>query len=291
MSCELTPISAFLSTNLNNKIDSFQRLADRIVRVLGAPVVSIEIHQDQLFEAISISCEMFAKYAGYTREYLVFNSELYEKGKGIRLDNLYTLSFENLQGDTTAVSSSAMYDYDIMNYRKVIDVTNFEEGSNSGINTLFTIEQTLAQQTYFSYAMGNYGFDLVSWYTLKEWLELREKLLSIRRSIEFNERTQYMKIYPEPRATETFYGVVACYVEKPLRDIIKEAWVFQHALARVKTIVGNIRGKIPVSMFGGQLFNAEFAAQGAQELEKLEQQLFTNAAGFGDSDPCIFLVG
>jgi hypothetical protein len=28
-----------------------------------------------------------------------------------------------------------------------------------------------------------------------------------------------------------------------------------------------------------------------QELEKLEQQLFTNAAGFGDSDPCIFLIG
>ena len=62
----------------------------------------------------------------------------------------------------------------------------FEEGSTTGINTLFTIEQTLAQQTYFSYAMGNYGFDLISWYTLKNWLETREKLLAQQRSYTFD---------------------------------------------------------------------------------------------------------
>ena len=92
MACEITPVSAFQSTNLNNKIDCFARLADRIVRMLGAPVVTVEVHQDQIFEAISVACEMFTKYAGYTREYLVFDSNLYEKGKGIRLDYLYTLS-------------------------------------------------------------------------------------------------------------------------------------------------------------------------------------------------------
>jgi hypothetical protein len=29
-----------------------------------------------------------------------------------------------------------------MDYRKVVDVTEFEEGSTTGINTLFTLEQT-----------------------------------------------------------------------------------------------------------------------------------------------------
>ena len=38
---------------------------------------------------------------------------------------------------------------------------------------LLLAQQTLAQQTYFSYAMGNYGFDLISWYTLKDWLKTR----------------------------------------------------------------------------------------------------------------------
>lgn len=380
MSCAITPISAFQSTNLNNRIDSFGRLADRIVRMLGAPIVSVEIHQDQLFEAISIACEMYTQYAGYTKEYIVFDSNLYERGKGIRLDHLYTIANTTLtqsqrinsltssrdmgsnlsQAETVFVVNSAipvslfaqvpqlsadftstlevnqiidkltatniltsfassttlssipistqltiskpynstnstvynnMFDYDLMDYRKVIDVTEFEEGSTAGINTLFTIEQTLAQQTYFSYAMGNYGFDLISWYALKEWLDLREKLLATRRSIEFNDRTQYLRMYPEPTPNQPFYGVIPCYVEKPLRDIIKEQWVFQYALSLVKIMVGNIRTKIPVNMFGGQTFGGNLGDQGLQEKQRLEEQLFTNAAGFGSSDPVMFRVG
>ena len=50
--CEVTPISAFLSTNLNNKIECYERLGERIKRSLGYPLISLEIHQDQLFENI-----------------------------------------------------------------------------------------------------------------------------------------------------------------------------------------------------------------------------------------------
>jgi len=388
--CAITPLSAFQSTNLNSKIDSFQRLADRIVRSLGAPLISIEIHQDQIFEAISMACEMFSKYAGYTKEYLILDSNLYEKGRGLRLDYLYTLAKMDLTDrqiathatvstdtapylttpNTYFISVSAldkafflinpelsstytdglernviltgpsytkmvsafsvdpvlnvipissyfvssnrqnismngevdhsqktviynnMFDYDLMDYRKVISVTDFEEGASTGINTLFTIEQTLAQQTYFSYAMGNYGFDLISWYTVKNWLETREKVLATKRSYEFNDRTQYMKIYPEPNANVRFYGVISCYIEKPIRDLIKEIWVYQYSLALTKIMVGQTRSKFSqVNLFGGQVFTTEVMSQGIEERNKLEEQLYTNAAGLGDSDPAFFFVG
>ena len=71
------PLSAFYSTNLNNAISGYNRLGERISRSLGAPLVNVEIHQDQLYENISIAIEMFTKFAGYTREYLVFSSNLY----------------------------------------------------------------------------------------------------------------------------------------------------------------------------------------------------------------------
>ena len=234
LACEVLPISAFQSTNLSSKIDGFGRLGDRIKRSLGYPLISIEIHQDQLFENIQIAAEMFTKWSGYTQEYLVFDSNLYEHNKGLRLDLLFTLANTNLTdaqivnttppwpganftvelpppmfvatnqlASTVFTSSSALssvftdgiyefeilpdtlysqvtsfsqsltanfrmsqtrspkiqdvqttvtqyantFDYDVMEYRKVIDVTNFEEGSTTGINTLFTLEQTLAQQT------------------------------------------------------------------------------------------------------------------------------------------------
>jgi hypothetical protein len=192
----------------------------------------------------------------------------------------------------SSILYSSMFDYDIMDYRKVISVTDFEEGSTSGINTLFTIEQTLAQQTYFSYAMGNYGFDLISWWTVKNWLETREKVLAIRRAYEFDERTQYLKMYPEPTDSVRFYGALACYVERPLRDLIKEPWVYKYALALTKITVGTIRGKFgSTQAFGGQIFSQDLIQQGITERDALEQQLYTTSAGLGDADPVSFFIG
>lgn len=386
--CDITPISAFQSTNLNSKIDNFNRLSDRILRSLGYPFINVEIHRDTLYENISISCEMFAKFAGYTQEYLLFDSNLYIKNQGIRLDHLFSLQnsdslqqqvefnneskdFSNYiqENETLYVANSAIpgtyfstisalsasledgtfanqifsedvysvitdvssttlsglstyftpsykqnfttegtitgkrekfmnsFDYDILDYRKVIAVQDFEEGSSTGINTLFTIEQSMAQQTYFSYAMGNYGFDLVSWYVLKDWMEMREKLLATKRSYTFDDRTQMLRMYPQPRSggssAARFYGVVSCYIERPIRDIIKEHWVYQYSLALTKIAVANIRGKYgSVTLFGGGSLNSnDLMTQGLNEKEKLETALYEGAPGLGDAEPPMFFVG
>ena len=378
--CEITPLSAFLSTNLNNKIETYDRLGDRVKRGLGYPLVSLEIHPDQLNENIQIAVEYFTKYAGYTKEFLIFDSNLYEKGKGVRLDLLYTLANSNLdtaakkvKGEnpigpgseyyadtpetifvaTSSIDSSffttssalssqlkegiesfeivdkdlystittfnsslsdsfkentrktltlegqkddattyqVMYDYDVMDYRRVLEVTDFEEGSSNGVNTLFTLEQTLAQQTYFSYAMGNFGFDLVSWYTMKEFIDTREKMLALRKDIKFDSRTQYMQLYPQPK--NRYYGVVSCVVEKPIRDIIKEQWVYEYVTALTMITIGMVRGKFSgVSLIGGGSLNYELLNEGYQRKKDLEEKLLAGASpGFGDADPVDFIVG
>jgi len=141
--------------------------------------------------------------------------------------------------------------------------------------------------------MGNYGFDLVSWYTLKEWLEMREKLLALRRSYTFDERTQILQMYPEPDDTR-FYGVISCYVERPIRDVIKEQWVYQYALALCKITLGQVRGKYGnLTLFGGQTFNStDILTEGTNEKEKLESKLYEGSSpGMGDADPPMFLIG
>jgi len=408
LACTIQPLSAFLSTNLNSKVETYDRLGDRIKRSLGYPLVSLEIHTDQLRENIQIAVEYFTKYAGFTREFLIFDSNMYEKNKGIRLDLLYTLANTNLDnnakkvagtnplgpgpefigsspesvyvstssilsgnfletkypvytGETTVLSGSLsgtfttngggqngiqkfeivdgtifsaitslssvggsaigktlsgafektprqtitqqgsasdaviyqnVFDYDIMDYRKVVDVVDFEEGSTTGINTLFTLEQTLAQQTYFSYAMGNYGFDLISWYTLKEFLDTREKMLAIKRDVSFNPRTQYMTMYPQPD-NDRFYGVVSCYIEKPIRSIIMEQWIYEYALALSMITIGRVRGKFgSVSLLGGGALNYDLLQEGQQKKAELEQKLMDGASpGLGDTDPTMFFVG
>jgi len=398
LACEISPLSAFLSTNLNNKIETYDRLGDRIKRALGYPLVSLEIHTDQLRENIQIAAEYFTKYTGFTREFLIFDSNMYETNKGIRLDFLYTLANQDLDSNekkqagtnpsgpgpefygeapdsvfvaTSTLSSSVFenisfatepslsgslsadfgtdivkgeiidqtiysaitslssatganygtslsghfdntikhtytikgaetettifqnaFDYDVMDYRKVVDVVDFEEGSSEGINTLFTLEQTLAQQTYFSYALGNYGFDLLSWYTMKEFLDMREKLLAIHRDVQFDPRTQYLRMYPQP-GTDRFYGVVSCYLERPLRDVIKEQWVYEYALALSMITIGRVRGKFGnVNLLGGGSLNYDMIQEGTTKKEELEKKLMEGAApGLGDGEPSMFFVG
>ena len=377
--CEVSPVSAFLSTNLNSKIECYESLGERIKRSLGYPLISLEIHQDQLFENIQIGVEMFSKFAGYTREYLIFDSNLYEKNKGIRLDYLFTIAnsertpeqkvsnspavpdpnynittpnsvfiatsavastvfssssslsalfsagidqFDILDQTlyssitsfstsltaafttsprktitlacqpTTAVTYSNAFDYDIMDYRKVVEVVDFEEGSTTGINTLFTLEQTLAQQTYFSYALGNYGFDLLSWYALKEFMDTREKLLATTRDLKFDPRTQYLTMYPQPNKNR-FYGVISCYVERPIRDLVKEQWVYQYALALCKITIGRVRSKFgSVSLLGGGSLNYDLLQEGLTEKKELETLLYSGATpGLSDAEPAMFFVG
>ena len=71
--CEVLPVSAFQSTNLNNRLETFNDLGDRVKRTLGYPLITLEIHQDQLFNNIQIAIQFFSKFAGFTKEYLVFD--------------------------------------------------------------------------------------------------------------------------------------------------------------------------------------------------------------------------
>ena len=376
--CQVEPISAFMSTNLNSKIECYQRLGERILRTLGHPMINVELHYDQLYEAISMAIDYFSKIASYTKEYLIFDSRLYEKNKGIRLDTLFTVAnsgytpSEKLNDkklgpqpdsqidvpDILYVSLSAipnsffssssalsgvvpsdgissmqiidkttydmliefdsslnslfqqsyqkpftiqcepqenvtslnnMFDYDIMDYRKVVDVISFEEGSSTGVNTLFSIESVMMQQNYFIYNVGNYGFDVLSWHTVKDWIDTREKVFATRRDIHFDPRTQYLKFIPQPRNTQ-FYGVLECYVERPIRDLVKEKWVLEYATALSKIMWGRILTKINgVNLPGGGTINgSDVLSEGLSEKKELEDLLYNG--GYGDFAPPMMFV-
>ena len=442
--------SHLYSTYLANSVNGYSRLGDRISYALGYPIVNLELHGNQIYTNIAIATEMFSKFAGYTEEHLVFDSDMYTRGltggKGLDISELFTITpeltatytdkvevtvgqstivptitsktftssdtgfislYEFNAGDTVidsseysftvqlddgnahvckalvvslssndlTTASASSVDISLTQYgdvfttttdifevsaypdetdmqhdgsytnsvsvgvyldenttqggfinstrndtlydtttvqqltsksisigrwdsltrqnRKVIDVFSYDESMSSSLNTLFTIEQTLAQQTYFSYAMGNYGFDLISWYILKQWLETREKMLSTKRYFKFDERRQYLYLIPEPKTGERFYGVVSCYVEKPVYDLIQEPWVYQYALALTKITLGRVRGKFGnAQLFGGTTLDTSILQEGLTEKKELEEMLLKGATpGFGDAAPPMFFVG
>lgn len=274
------PNSFHGSTTFNSKIKSYDHLAQRVRRALGEPLIEVEISSEQMYENIDIACEYFTKFGGTTEEYLVFRSDLYEAGKGLRMDKLFSITPEMYNANrndilTDSVGLSAAYDFDMDEYRKVIDVFSFMEGNNSGVNTLFTIEHTIAQQAYFGHLLGNVGYDLITWNALKEWLDTREKLLALRPYFRFSPETQYMKLIPEPSNKQTYYGLIGCHVQKPIRDIVNQLWVYRYVLALCKITIGHVRGKYSgTNLFGNQTVNyTDVMSQGIAEKQQLEEEI------------------
>jgi hypothetical protein len=276
------------ATSLTPSVSSYEELSIRIQRLLGAPLINLEVSDEQVYECINYAIEYFTKWAGYTEEYLVFDSRLYKAGVGIKVDDLVTKTSEMRDG-TGVPGLSAIYDYDLASYRKVMDCFSFDKGEDTGINTLFTLEQAMSQSIYSSYMIGNFGFDLITWEALKGFIDTRDKVLAMTPQFRFDPRTQILKIIPEPRDVHTFLGVVGCYIERPIKDLIKERLVHRLALAYVKIAIGRTREKYNgTNMFGGGSVSTSILQEGLQEAEKVEQEI---REGFWENSPTRFFIG
>jgi hypothetical protein len=282
------------STTFNSKVKTYDYLAQRVRRTLGEPLIQIEVSSEQIYEFIDIAIEFFTKFAGVDEEYLIFRSDLYVRGVGLPVGDMFNVS-PSMYNQETSVSSSSQslsagFDYDLGNFRKVIDVFSFQEGNNSGVNTLFTIENTIAQQAYFGHLLGNVGYDLVTWHVLKEWIDTREKILGMMPYLRFDPYTQILKVIPEPKNSNIYYGLIGCKVQKPIKHLIQELWIYRYTLALTKIAVGHVRGKYQgTNLFGGQTVNAaDLLRQGEKEKDELEKEIITDLI---DRSPTSFFLG
>lgn len=276
------------STNFNSVITSYDALAQRIRRQMGEPLVNVEIANEQIYDNIAQAMEYFTKYAGYTEEFLVFDSKKYTKGVGINVATLINQTEEMYKSQTPGLSAG--YDYDLNSYRRVLDCFSFTYGETTGINTLFTLEQAMAQQIYSSYMVGNFGFDLVSWEILKGFIDTRTKVLAMTPHFRFDPKNQILRIIPEPIPEQTYLGIVGCYLERPVKDLINERWIYRYALALSKITVGNVRGKFSgTNLFGGGQVNySDFMSQGIAERDTLENELKNT---YEDVTGAMFFIG
>ena len=163
--------------------------------------------------------------------------------------------------------------------------------NKNGINTLFTIEQTIAQQAYFGHLLGNIGFDLVTFDVLKMWLKTREKVLALKPSFRFYPEQQILRLTPEPETRSTpYFGIVGAFVQKPVRDLISQLWVYKYAMAQIKVTIGHVRGKFSgTGLYGGQSLNhSDMMSQGLKEMDELEKELKSDLI---DREPIPFFIG
>ena len=245
-------------------------------------------------EELSIISKDFMEFLVSKRRY---NTEMFKKSK----DAVFTIGGEKQEIYTDGefgkerepLQDNKMFDYDIMDYRKVVSVVNYSESGVSSITSLYNFDTSLAQQFFYTNQFNHRSFGLTTWYALHEWRNLYEKMLAVKRGWHFNKDTQYLTLTPQPKLGERFFGIVECWVEKPLKDVLKEPWVFDYALAVCKECLGAVRAKWGdgVQMLGGgSLTGNALRAEGVQKQKELIEELIKNQA-YGAMHKPRFFVG
>ena len=137
---------------------------------------------------------------------------------------------------------------------------------------------------------GNAGFDLVTWEVLKGFIDTRDKVLAMTPHFRFDPGNQILKITPEPQSMHTYLGVVGCYLEKPIKDLIKEKWIHKYTLCLTRIAIGNTRGKFgSTNLFAGGTVNYnDMLSQGFEDKKKLEEDLMIS---YQDVTPPKFFIG
>lgn len=147
-------------------------LSEKIKRRLGFPMVKIELDNSQLYDAIDYARAKFIKWAVGQATHEVFFTKMLSAG-----ENFYDLPIG------------------------VTEVVSYEDnGSSSGINTLFTIENFLYNQGMFEalYRAGASDYTIVSYHIARDFLTTLRKYTPAQYNYKYHRYTNQLEIHPAP---------------------------------------------------------------------------------------------
>lgn len=188
--------------------------------------------------------------------------------------------------------------------RKVLGVFNADTTSQGGYfggggDLLFNFDYALMANT-FGYdlmggrnMLGKQGYDLLTYHMARSFVEHSKKMLRYV-SYQFNPKTQFLKMTPEP-ASSTFSGSASCcsgtngvinpnstqcyivgvYLEPPVEHILSSYFIREYVLALAMTTLGRIRNTFGgVTLYGGAtLQGADLVAKGEEKQKELLAEL------------------
>jgi hypothetical protein len=223
---------------------------------------------------------------------------------------------------TVSSTLSSNYDTYINRKRKVLGVFNADTSSQGGYfggggDLLFNFDYALLANTFGYDLMGNrnvlgkQGYDLLTYHMARSFVEHSKKILRYV-SYQFNPKTQYLKLMPEPSginnlsnsgcpsgcsgngimnpmATQCY--IVGVYLEPPVEQILSSYFIKEYVLALSMITLGRIRSTYGgVTLYGGATLTGEQLLQsGNEKAEKLLTEL-RDEYRHGTA-PAMFLVG
>ena len=241
-----------MATYLDFNVKTKEEFKQWILISLGYPQISIELTDDQLNICIEDALEIYTKYVHNEERFYKLDLTTYEEDKGIKLpDNVVGLFSMDENGSI----------------------------NTQGINTLFSLQNAMLNSGMWPPILGGGTGNSGSWvdyYAAMSYLELTSYMTGSVYTFDYNPRTKYLRLTPDPvknNSTESIV-VIGVFTISPEDQIYGENWVKRMALAKAKMILGNIYSKYSgVQMVGGGQINSSIKGEGIEEYNKLLEEV------------------
>ena len=244
-----------MSTFANFSIQDRDALKRYILVKLGAPLLTVELTDEQLEVCINDATELYTKYANIDQDYIILNLTNYVTNVG------YTLP-DNVTG---------VFALD-------------RDGSGNDFGNLYAIDNSLL------YSVMNYMtplprmFSFVTFELVKQYMDMVDIYAGKGFDFNFNDRTKILKLIPDPNlawatSASSMSVLVGVYLVRPETQIYGEHWVKNMAVAQAKILLGTIRKKFStVQLIGGGTVDASIGDEGIKERDELVANLQSTEA-------------
>jgi hypothetical protein len=229
-----------------SKPSSRQQLIDYCLRRLGAPVLEINVDDDQIDDLVDDTIQYFNErhYDGVERMYLKYkvSQDDLDRGKANGTDGVGIVTTTGTSTNISGLGTITSNFYETSNFIQVPDsvigiekIFKFDTSSISG--GMFSIKYQLFLNDLYYFN----SVDLLQYAMTKSYLEDIDFLLTTEKQVRFNKRQDrlYLDIDWKAQSKDTFF-VIDCYraldpesfnqiyndsfVKKYLTSLIKRQW-------------------------------------------------------------------
>ena len=250
-------------------------LAEKIRRRLGYPMIKVELDESQIFDAIDYARSKYLKWAIGNSTHEVF----------------FTIALS---------AGQSLYDMPV----GLTEIINYSsDGGQTGINTLFTVDNFLYNQGLFDSLIRSEGagYSMVSYHIARDFLEMTKRYIVDKYNWKYHPYTNQLEIQPAPDSGNALTLSNGTTIDSPgfvlLKGMMVEGstvqsgwqagdsdnymyestWILDYSEALCKITLGRIRSKFAnftsIGNTGVSLDGSELIAEGKEDKERLDAAL------------------
>ena len=241
------------STWLHPFTDTEKRLKSWCMTMLGYPLVTVELTDEQFAVAISSGLELYTKYCYRPDKYLMMNLHKYEPKVGLDLSEFNVSEVKDIafQRDNAFLMNGDLFwgPYAFL-------------GQGGGY-------------PFFNSNGTNFTGSWVTWHAVNEFFDLTKRMTGSNPTWTYDKNTKHLVLMPEPRCHQGMDTILlTVQVEPSLEELYGEPYVKKIILCYCKIILGNVRKKFAgTQLIGGVQIDADIGQEGKDELNTIIENI------------------